>query len=86
MKNIAFPHRPGSGGPGSFQVRFEKELEKISTGSFKIFEAEAKDLIKPIGKQQKGVIARYIVRKAKTIDGFQSEIGLTLAEEISKLI
>ena len=64
----------------------EKELEKISTGSFKIFEAEAKDLIKPIGKQQKGVIARYIVRKAKTIDGFQSEIGLTLAEEISKLI
>ena len=28
MKNIAFPHRPGSGGPGSFQVRFEKELEK----------------------------------------------------------
>ncbi|UAM96599.1 glycosyltransferase family 4 protein [Polaribacter litorisediminis] len=28
MKNIAFPHRPGSGGPGSFQVRFEKELEE----------------------------------------------------------
>jgi glycosyltransferase involved in cell wall biosynthesis len=23
---ICFPHRPGSGGPGSFQTRFEKEL------------------------------------------------------------
>ena len=69
-----------------FETSFEKELEKISPGSFKTFEAEAKDLIKPIGKQQKGVIARYTVRKAKTIEGFQSEIGLTLAEEISKLI
>lgn len=26
--NIAFPHPPGSGGPGSFQIRFEKELKK----------------------------------------------------------
>lgn len=24
--NICFPHRPGSGGPGSFQARFEKAL------------------------------------------------------------
>lgn len=69
-----------------FETSFEKELEKISAGSFKAFEAEAKDLIKPIGKQQKGVIARYIVRKAKTIEGFQSEIGLTLAELISEII
>jgi glycosyltransferase involved in cell wall biosynthesis len=27
-KLIAFPHKPGSGGPGSFQKRFESELEK----------------------------------------------------------
>lgn len=69
-----------------FETSFEKELEQISAGSFKEFEAEAKDLIKPIGKQQKGVIARYIVRKANSIDGFQSKIGISLAEEISKLI
>jgi glycosyltransferase involved in cell wall biosynthesis len=27
-KLIAFPHKPGSGGPGSFQKRFESELKK----------------------------------------------------------
>ena len=28
MIKVAFPHPPGSGGPGSFQVRFENELKK----------------------------------------------------------
>ncbi len=69
-----------------FETSFEKEVEIISAGSYKVFEEEAKELIKPIGKQQKGVIARYIVRKSKSIQGFQSNIGLRLAEEISKLI
>lgn len=27
MKVVAFPHKPGSGGPGSFQSRFENELK-----------------------------------------------------------
>jgi putative ATP-dependent endonuclease of OLD family len=69
-----------------FETSFEKEVEAISAGCYKTFEEEAKELIKPIGKQQKGVIARYIVRKSKSIQGFQSNIGLRLAEEISKLI
>lgn len=38
---IAFPHPPGSGGPGSFQIRFEKALkseghEIIYANSFKV--------------------------------------------------
>jgi len=29
---IAFPHKPGSGGPGSFQIRFEKILKEKGYG------------------------------------------------------
>ncbi|UAM96603.1 hypothetical protein K8354_09635 [Polaribacter litorisediminis] len=29
MYKIMFPHRPGSGGPGSFQIRFEKALSQL---------------------------------------------------------
>lgn len=28
MPTIVFPHKPGHGGPGSFQIRFEKALEQ----------------------------------------------------------
>lgn len=42
MKIIAFPHRPGAGGPGSFQSRFETEL-KIA--GWKVVYAQ--DRIKP---------------------------------------
>lgn len=68
-----------------FETTFEKELDQIQEGLFKEFEAEAKDLIKPIKKQQKGAIARYVVRKALQEEGFNSEIGLTLAELINEV-
>lgn len=66
-----------------FENAFEKDL--ISNGfknEYKEFEQEAKDLIKPIGKQQKGVISRYIVRKSVKLKDFNSKIGLTVGEQI----
>lgn len=68
-----------------FETTFEKEVDNIKEGLFKEFETEAKDLIKPIKKQQKGAIARYVVRKAIEVEGFNSEIGLTLAKLISEM-
>jgi glycosyltransferase involved in cell wall biosynthesis len=41
-KLIAFPHKPGSGGPGSFQKRFEVELKK---NGFQIGYLDQKNII-----------------------------------------
>jgi hypothetical protein len=49
-------------------------------------EEQAKDLIKPIRKQQKGTIAKYIVLKAKEKEGFNSQVDLKLAELLSEKI
>jgi putative ATP-dependent endonuclease of OLD family len=69
-----------------FETAFEHELEEFQPGLYDSLEQDAKDLIKPIRKQQKGAIARYIVRNAKTQDGFNSEIGLNLAGLVSEII
>lgn len=63
-----------------FEKAFKKELEILFAGKYAELEAEAKELIKPIGSQQKGVIARYIVRKAKFLGGFSSGIGSKLSQ------
>ena len=66
-----------------FETAFRKELTNQGfEDSYSVFELEAKELIKPIGNQQKGVIARYIVRKSKSLEGFNSNIGLQVAELI----
>lgn len=66
-----------------FETAFEKELTNQNhNGVYETLRTEARDLIKPIGNQQKGVIARYIVRKAVDLGGFNSEIGLRIAELI----
>jgi putative ATP-dependent endonuclease of OLD family len=67
-----------------FETTFEKEIDQIEEGLFKVYEAEAKELIKPIKKQQKGAIARYVVRKALEKEGFNSAIGITLGELINE--
>ena len=69
-----------------FETAFKQELEELEEGLYDSLEEQAKDLIKPIKKQQKGTIARYIVRKAKEKKGFNSNIGLKLAELISEKI
>jgi putative ATP-dependent endonuclease of OLD family len=66
-----------------FETAFKKELEtQEHEGRYEEFETEARELIKPIGNQQKGVVARYIVRKSKTLENFNSKIGM----EIGNLI
>jgi putative ATP-dependent endonuclease of OLD family len=69
-----------------FETAFKQELEVLEVGLYDSLEKQAKDLIKPIKKQQKGTIARYIVRKAKEKEGFNSQVGLKLAELISDKI
>lgn len=66
-----------------FETAFEKELvNQNHNGVYNTLREEAKELIKPIGNQQKGVIARYIVRKAVNLGDFNSNIGLRIAELI----
>ena len=63
-----------------FETAFKKELiSQDHDGRYEEFETEAKELIKPIGNQQKGVIARYIVRKSKNLENFNSRIGMEIA-------
>ncbi|MEQ9220238.1 MAG: AAA family ATPase [Cyclobacteriaceae bacterium] len=69
-----------------FETAFKRELDVYQDGLYLRLESEAKDLIKPIKKQQKGAIARYIVRKALKSDVFESSIGLKLAELISEKV
>lgn len=62
-----------------FETAFRKDLE--NQGHFGVFETlneDAKNLVKPIGNQQKGVIARYIVRKSKELYNMNSTIGLCI--------
>jgi putative ATP-dependent endonuclease of OLD family len=67
----------------NFETAFKKEIDKQGhQGSYEIFLAEARELIKPIGNQQKGVIARYIVRKSKGLKDFNSNIGLGIGKLI----
>jgi putative ATP-dependent endonuclease of OLD family len=66
-----------------FETAFKHELELFEFGLYDQLESEAKELIKPIRNQQKGTVARYIVRKALEKEGFNSEVGLTLAELVS---
>lgn len=66
-----------------FETAFKYELQQLEPGLYNQLESEAKDLIKPIRDQQKGTVARYIVRNALRKAGFNSEIGLRLAELIS---
>lgn len=66
-----------------FEVAFKKELSAQGyIGKYEEFESEAKQLIKPIGNQQKAVIARYIVRKSNNLDNFNSKIGMEVAKII----
>lgn len=66
-----------------FETAFKKELESQNhEDRYEQFEKEAKELIKPIGNQQKGVIARYIVRKANELDNFNSNIGMQIGQLI----
>lgn len=66
-----------------FETSFEKELANQNhVGVYEALKEEARELIKPIGNQQKGVIARYIVRKAVCLGDFNSNIGLRIAELI----
>lgn len=66
-----------------FENSFKHELELLEVGLYDQLAAEAKELIKPIRNQQKGAVARYIVRNAKLKEDFKSEIGLTLAKMVS---
>ncbi|MCL9981127.1 MAG: AAA family ATPase [Bacteroidia bacterium] len=66
-----------------FETAIKYELEQLEVGFYDQLDAEAKDLIKPIRNQQKGTVARYIVRNAKLKEGFNSDIGLTLAKMVS---
>lgn len=66
-----------------FETAFKKELDNQNhIGKYEQFEKEAKELVKPIGNQQKGVIARYIVRKANQLGDFNSNIGMQIGELI----
>lgn len=66
-----------------FENAFEKDLAKHNYNTkFQQFEGEAKDLIKPLKNQQKGVIARYIVRKSLRLPNFNSRIGEVIAETL----
>jgi putative ATP-dependent endonuclease of OLD family len=66
-----------------FETSFKKELEGQGfLGRYEAFDADARELIKPIGNQQKGVISRFIVRKSKGLENFNSQIGLKIGELI----
>lgn len=66
-----------------FETSFKKELDSQGhVGCFESFDADARELIKPIGNQQKGVISRFIVRKSKGLENFNSQIGLQIGELI----
>lgn len=69
-----------------FESAFNDELDSYRAGLYSELETEAKTLIKPIGNQQKGTIARYIVRKSRNYPDFQSLIGTQLATIISQII
>lgn len=49
MKKIGFPHPPGSGGPGSFQSRFERELIKRGFKVTYPYSEELPDIIFVVG-------------------------------------
>jgi putative ATP-dependent endonuclease of OLD family len=66
-----------------FETAFKKEIDSQGhVGSYEAFDSEARELIKPIGSQQKGVISRFIVRKSKGLENFNSQIGMQIAELI----
>ncbi|QBZ98257.1 ATP-dependent nuclease [Flavobacterium sangjuense] len=66
-----------------FETAFKKEIDSQGhAGSYEAFDTEARELIKPIGSQQKGVISRFIVRKSKGLENFNSQIGMQIAELI----
>lgn len=67
-----------------FETAFKFELDKFKIGLYDQLEAEAKELIKPIRNQQKGTVARFIVRRAQQISSFNSEIGAMLAHIVSR--
>ncbi len=50
---IAFPHPPGAGGPGSFQVRFENELRKMSVTIVYAHDHIKPDIVFIVGGTQK---------------------------------
>ena len=71
----------------NFEHAFSKDLQINEIGDFEKLHEDAKQLIKPIGNQQKGVIARYIVKKAiSNNSGFGSIIGHTIAGKIAEKI
>jgi glycosyltransferase involved in cell wall biosynthesis len=53
MKKIAFPHKPGSGGPGSFQKRFERELIKQNYEVIYYNDIEKPDIVFVVGGTKK---------------------------------
>jgi putative ATP-dependent endonuclease of OLD family len=69
-----------------FETAFKNELDNYESDLYSTLEKEAKDLIKPIRNQQKGTVARFIVRKALKRNGFNSKIGYELSSLISQII
>lgn len=53
MKIIAFPHKSGSGGPGSFQTRFEEQLKKLGYKVTYAGRDEKPDLVFIVGGTKK---------------------------------
>ncbi|MEL6931085.1 MAG: hypothetical protein AAFO95_21055, partial [Cyanobacteria bacterium J06600_6] len=50
---IAFPHKPGHGGPGSFQTRFEKVLKKQNWEIVYAEEGRQPDAVMVVGGTRK---------------------------------
>jgi len=67
-----------------FETSIKKELtEEI----YALYEIEAKDLIKPIKDQQKGVISRYIAHKIiEAYPGYTPKSVLILKEQIKEIL
>ena len=68
----------------NFEFSIKKEIgEEI----YSEFESEAKDLIKPINDQQKGVVSRYIgIKIIESYPGFTPKSVLILKEEIKEIL
>jgi putative ATP-dependent endonuclease of the OLD family len=67
-----------------FETAFSCDLLKGSIEGYNSYREEAKAVIKPIGNQQKGVIARFVIKKIiKNYPEFNSELGYMIASLIA---
>ena len=61
------------------------ENEKASSSIIATFEEEAKDMIKPIGTQNKGLIARFVARRLReNYDSYAPDFIRAIADEFEK--